>query len=372
MIHFVDLKGQYATIRDEINEAVQRVLDSCTFILGPEVRAFEQEFARYCEAEHCVGVSSGLDALKCALIVAGIGPGDEVVVPANTYIATALAVSAVGAVPRLVDCEDEYFNIDPEAIAGAINEKTKAILPVHLYGQPADMDPILAVAGKKGLLVIEDAAQAHGARYKGKRAGTIGDIGCFSFYPGKNLGAYGDGGAVVTNNEKYVEAVRLLRDYGQAKKHHHVMKGQSLRLDGIQAAVLRVKLKRLEGWNEARRRNAAAYGEHLSDSGLELPQAAPWAEHVFHLFVVRSPIRDRILEHLNGRQIYCGLHYPIPIHLQQAYSDLGHGKGDFPVAESQAKAVLSLPMHPELTEDEIRQVADEVRAVALTHAAHRS
>lgn len=363
MIRFVDLKKQYLGIKQEIDDAVLGVLESTQYILGPEVTAFESEFAAYCEADHCIGVSSGLDALTCSLAVLGIGPGDEVIVPADTFIATALPVTLLGATVRLVDCEDQYFNIDPAAIEGAINENTRAIMPVHLYGQIADMDPILAVAKKHGLYVIEDAAQAHGARYKGKRAGSIGDLACFSFYPGKNLGAYGDGGAVVTNDPELAQKARMYGNYGQTKKYHHESIGQNMRLDSVQAAILRVKLKYLDQWNATRVQMADLYREHLADTKLLLPQCASFSDHVYHLFVVRHPDRDRILEKLGQDQIQSGLHYPIPIHMQKSYAHLGYKPGDFPVAEKLAETCLSLPMHGELTAGDVETVCEKLKTL---------
>lgn len=358
MIHFVDLKAQYELLREQIDRAVMAAVRSTRFILGPEVEAFEREFAAFCETEFCIGVASGLDALKCALIAVGVGPGDEVILPANTFIATALAVSEVGATPRLVDCEDRWFNIDPEATRQAVNDKTKALLPVHLYGQPAQMDALQKIAEDHGLALVEDAAQAHGARYNGKQAGSMGNAGCFSFYPGKNLGAYGDGGAVVTNDSQIAKQIRSFRNYGEAQKYQHVRLGTNSRLDEIQAAVLRVKLNYLESWNERRRQIADLYRERLAETDLVLPETGPFAQHVYHLFVVRHPRRDDLLAAMSDQQIFGGLHYPVPIHLQKAYEHLGYKKGDFPVAEKQASEVLSLPMHPQLGDEDVVTVAD--------------
>jgi len=362
MVPFVDLKIQYHTIKAEIDSAVLGVLESCQFALGKEVSALEEEFARYCGASNGVGVNSGTSALHLALLAADIGPGDEVITVPFTFVATTAAVVYTGAKPVFVDIDPRSYTMDPAQIEKVITAKTKAILPVHLYGQMADMDPILEIARKHGLLVIEDAAQAHGAEYKGRRAGSMGDMGCFSFYPGKNLGAYGEGGMVVTNHSEYIRKIRMLRDWGSEKKYFHVLKGYNYRMEGIQGAVLRVKLRHLESWTEARRRWAVMYNQLMEPAGIPTPQAMPGRRHVFHVYAIRTPNRSALQEHLHSRQIFTNIHYPIPVHLQEAYSDLGYKKGDFPQAEQAADEVLSLPMFPELTEAQVRETAEAVLA----------
>jgi len=361
VVPFVDLAAQQASIQSEVGAAIHRVLSECNFVLGPQVGEFEREFARFVGCEHAVGVSSGLDALRLALMAVGIGPGDEVIVPANTYIATALAVSAVGAHPVLVDCDPRTYNIDVGLIEGAVTPRTKAVIPVHLTGQAADMDPILEVAARHGVCVIEDAAQAHGTLYKGRSCGTLGSMGCFSFYPAKNLGAYGDGGMVTTNDPELATRLRRLRDYGQTSKYRHIEKGLNARLDTIQAAILSVKLRHLSRWNKAREGHAKEYRELLCGVGdLGFQQRAPYSTHIYHLFIVETERRDDLREHLDVREIRTGIHYPIPIHLQRAYKDLGYGEGDFPEAERLAKRMLSLPMFPELRREQIERVAEEI------------
>ncbi|RZU00797.1 DegT/DnrJ/EryC1/StrS family aminotransferase [Rivibacter subsaxonicus] len=364
MIPFVDLKAQYASIKTEVNAAIQGVLESCQFTLGSEVVAFEQEFAAYCQGQHGIGVNTGTSALHMALLAAGIGPGDEVITVPFTFVATVAAIQYAGATPVLVDIDPKTFTIDVGAIEAAITPRTKAIMPVHLYGQPADMDPILEIARRHGLIVIEDACQAHGAEYKGRRVGSIGDMGCFSFYPGKNLGACGEGGMVVTNNAEYARTIRMLRDWGAEKKYHHVMKGYNFRLEGIQGAVLRVKLRHLEAWTEARRRAAASYERHLAGSGIATPQAAAYARHVYHVYAIRTQHRQAWQEQLLAAGIQTGVHYPIPVHLQPAYADLGYGVGAFPHAERASAEVLSLPMFPELSEAQCETVCAALRALA--------
>jgi dTDP-4-amino-4,6-dideoxygalactose transaminase len=363
-ISFVDLQAQYAALRPELEAAVRRVMERADFILGEEVERFEEEFARYCEGKHAVGVGSGLDALVLALRAYGIGPGDEVITAANTFIATALAISAVGARPVLVDVDPQTYNLDPRALAAAITSRTRAVVPVHLYGQPAEMNAIVQTARRHNLLVLEDAAQAHGARYHGRRAGSLGDAAAFSFYPGKNLGAYGDGGMVVTNDAAVAEKIRYLRNYGQRVKYYHVVRGTNSRLDTMQAAILRVKLRRLDDWNAARRRHAETYARLLAGLPVALPHTQPECEHVFHLFVVQVAERDRMQKALAERGIATGIHYPVPIHLQEAYRDLGYPKGSFPVTEAAAERVLSLPMFAELTSEQIAAVAQAVRHAA--------
>ena len=348
-IAFLDLHAAYLELKDDLDAAYHRVMDSGWFILGKEVEAFEREFAAYCEAAHCVGVGNGLEALHLILRAYGIGPGDEVIVPANTYIATWLAVSYAGATPIPVEPDARTYNLDPALIEAAITPATRAILPVHLYGQPADMDPIKALASRYGLKVIEDAAQAHGARYHGRRVGGLGDAAGFSFYPGKNLGALGDGGAVVTNDADLAERVRVLRNYGSRVKYHNEVKGFNSRLDELQAALLRVKLPVLDEWNERRRAAAARYLDGLAGSELGLPYVPKWAEPVWHLFVVRHPQRDALQQRLQQAGIGTMIHYPIPPHLQPAYAELGYGAGAFPISEAIHREVLSLPMGPQLT-----------------------
>jgi len=362
-VPFVDLATQYAAIRGEVLPAMEEVLESAAFVLGPHVVAFEQHFAAYIGARYCVGVESGTAALKLALAGLGIGPGDEVVLPANTYIASALAISAVGATPLPVDVDDAY-GLDPNAFEAAITPRTKAVMPVHLYGQAVPMRPILEVAERYGLRVVEDACQAHGAKIDGRRAGAIGDAGCFSFYPGKNLGAYGDGGAIVTNDERLYERLLLERDFGQKKKYEHLIKGDNCRLDAIQAAVLDVKLRYLDEWNERRRDHAALYDALLAIAGFETPKNRNAEGHVYHLYVTQVRDRDRVRDELASRGIATGIHYPVPIHLQPAYADLGILPGRFPVTETAARRTLSLPMYPELEASQIRHVVDTLREVA--------
>jgi dTDP-4-amino-4,6-dideoxygalactose transaminase len=360
-VPFVDLAAQQASIQTEIGAAIQRVLSECNFVLGPQVEEFERDFARFVGSEHAVGVSNGLDALRLAMIAMDIGPGDEVIVPANTNIATALAVSAVGGRPVLVDCDRRTYNIDVNLVESAVTPRTKAVVPVHLTGQAADMDPILEVAGRHGLRVIEDAAQAHGTLYKGRSCGSLGSIGCFSFYPGKNLGAYGDGGMVTTDDPDLAARLRRLRNYGQTAKYRHTEKGLNARLDTIQAAILSVKLRHLPRWNKARGAYANGYRDLLCGVGdLTFQQEALYSTHVYHLFILETEWRDALREHLETHGIQTGIHYPTPIHLQLAYKDLGYGEGDFPEAERLANRVLSLPMFPELRREQIERVAEEI------------
>jgi dTDP-4-amino-4,6-dideoxygalactose transaminase len=326
------------------------------------VERFEQEFAKFVGATHAVGVGSGLDALRLALLALEIGSGDDVILPANTYIATALAVSEVGATVVLVDCDPETYNIDPSLVAAAVTGRTRALLPVHFAGQAADMEPLLELARVKELVVVEDAAQAHGTQYRGRPCGSLGDVACFSFYPGKNLGAYGDGGMVTTSDPNVVERTRLLRNYGERTKYDHVVKGVNSRLDGLQAAFLTAKLQHLTSWNEARRRHADAYIAELDGVGdLAFQKRSESSMHAYHLFIVETDERDALRTSLSERGIQTGIHYPIPIHLQEAYQDLGLGAGSFPHAERLARRALSLPMYPELTEEQIGSVVDAVR-----------
>jgi dTDP-4-amino-4,6-dideoxygalactose transaminase len=356
MIPFVDLKAQYLSIKEEIDAAVLGVLDSTQFVLGKEVAAFEELFAAYTRTNHVMGVNTGTSALHLALLAAGVGPGDEVITTPFTFIATVSAIDYTGATPVFVDIDPVSYMIDTTGIEAAITPRTKAILPVHLYGQPADMDPIMAIAKRHGLAVIEDAAQAHGAEYKGRRVGSIGDLGCFSFYPGKNLGAYGEGGAVTTNNPELARRVRMLRDWGAERRYHHDIKGFNYRLEGMQGAVLRVKMQYIEEWTEARRAHATHYDELLSKAGFAAPVALPERRHVYHIYPICHPERDSIQAFLNDRGVSTGVHYPIPVHLQQAFAELGHKEGDFPHAEAVAREELSLPMFPELRPEQQDQV----------------
>ena len=357
LVPFVDLKAQFRALRAEIVPRMMEVMEDATFILGPDVARFEKNFATYVGTHHCVGVESGTAALQVGLEALGIGTDDEVILPANTYIASALAVSSVGARPVLVDVDRNYL-IDHRLLERALTPRTKAIMPVHLYGQAVPMDAILEFARRHGLYVIEDASQAHGARWNGRCVGSFGDVGTFSFYPGKNLGAYGDGGAIVTNDAALADRFRLLRDFGQRKKYEHLIKGGNCRLDSIQAAVLDVKLRHLDSWNDARRRHAVAYDARLAKIGIKPPPRLAEEGHVYHLYVIEMEQRERVAATLRERGIATGIHYPIPIHLQPAYADLGLGRGSFPRTERCADRILSLPMFPELTPEQIELVAD--------------
>jgi dTDP-4-amino-4,6-dideoxygalactose transaminase len=363
VIPFVDLKAQYDSIKDEIDAAVSGVLESTQFILGNEVKAFEEEFAHYCGADYGIAVNTGTSALHLALLANGIGPGDEVITVPFTFVATVAAIGYTGATPVFVDIDPVSYTLDVTQIEKAITERTKAILPVHLYGQPADMDPILEIARRYGLTVIEDAAQAHRAEYKGRRVGSIGDLGCFSFYPGKNLGAYGEGGMVVTNNPEYARTIQMLRDWGQEQRYHHVLRGYNYRMDGLQGAILRVKLRHLDAWTDARRAHAERYDALLADSGVKTPTVMPYSHHVYHIYAVQAQQRELLQQKLNEEGIQTGIHYPIPVHLQAAYSDLGYKLGDFPHSEWAADRVLSLPMHAELTAAQIQTVAESLQSI---------
>lgn len=361
-IPFVDLQAQLKAIRPQVEAGMGAVLDKCNFILGEEVKLFEEEFARYCGAKYSLGLASGLDALQFALRALEIGEGDEVIVQANTFIATALGVSQAGAKPVLIDCDPRTFLMDPKLIEAAITPRTKAIMPVHLYGRMTDMGPIMEIAKKHNLIVIEDAAQAHGSYWQGKRAGTIGRIGCFSFYPGKNLGCYGDGGAIVTDDADLKTKIEALRNYGSPKKYHHPIVGFNSRLDTIQAAVLRAKLPHLDKYNAARYEAAAKYNRLLEGVGdLVLPELPAKNAHVFHLYVLRTKKRDQLMDFLGQKGVGCVIHYPIPIHLQGAYSDMQKGPGSFPHSEKASGEILSLPMFPELTDEQIQYVATQVK-----------
>jgi dTDP-4-amino-4,6-dideoxygalactose transaminase len=361
VIPILDLKAQYASIKDEVAVAIQGVLDSCQFTLGSEVLALEKEFAAYCSAKDAIGVNSGTSALHLALLAAGIGPGDEVITVPFTFVATAAAIHYAGATPVYVDINPNTFNMDPAKLEAAITPRTRAVIPVHLYGQPADMDLIVQIARGHGLIVIEDAAQAHGAEYRGRRVGSLGDMACFSFYPGKNLGAYGEAGMVTTDRSEYAKKIRMLRDWGAEQKYHHVLKGYNFRMEGMQGAVLRVKMRHIEKWTEARRAVARRYDQAFVGSGVEIPQPSDVSRHVYHVYAIRSPARSKWQQELAIRGIQTGIHYPFPVHLQPAYADARWHRGDFPHSEKAAEEVLSLPIYPELN----RAQQDEVVAAVL-------
>jgi dTDP-4-amino-4,6-dideoxygalactose transaminase len=370
-VPFVDLKIQYKQIEHEVLPMVTEAMANGAFIGGPQVTNFESEFAAFCNSPYCAGVNSGTDALRFALMAVGVGPGDGVITVPHTFIATTEAISQVGATPAFVDIDEHTYNMDPNKLEAylksrnrqsSIVNRIRAVIPVHLYGQPADMDPILEIAREYNLAVVEDACQAHGALYKGKKAGSLGTVGCFSFYPGKNLGAYGEGGAVVTRDEEIANKIRMLRDHGQAKKYFHDVEGYNGRLDAIQAGVLRIKLKRLSEWNQARQDHAALYYQLLSGvHGLTLPFQADYANSVYHLYVILVNDRDALQKFLGDNGVATGLHYPLPLHLQKAYEDLGYKKGDFPVTERVADTLLSLPMYPELTRQQIEYVVELIK-----------
>jgi dTDP-4-amino-4,6-dideoxygalactose transaminase len=368
-VPFLNLKAQHQALKAEIMAAVSDVLDSAAFAGGPYVAKFEEEFAAYCTTKHAVGVGNGTDALWFALLALGVGPGDEVITVPNTFIATAEAITYCGAKPVFVDIDEETYNMNPALLERAITPKTKAVIPVHLYGQMADMDPIMEIARKHKLAVVEDASQAHGAEYKGKRAGTIGDVGCFSFYPGKNLGACGEGGACVTNSAELRAKIAMFREHGQAKKYYHDVIGWNGRMDGIQGAILSIKLKHIEKWTEARRAHARAYDELLANTpGVLTPIQTKVARHVYHLYVVRVKDRDGLIAAMAEKQVSCAIHYPLPLHLQEAYKGFGLGPGSFPVAERVAKEIVSLPMFPELSGPDIQTVVNGVQAFVGANA----
>ncbi|MCK1716799.1 DegT/DnrJ/EryC1/StrS family aminotransferase [Bradyrhizobium sp. 141] len=367
MIPFLDLKAQYSQIKPEIDAAVARVVSSGHFVLGPEGTAFEERFADYCRTAHCRALNSGTSALHLALLAAGVGPGDEVITVSMTFVATTAAIFYSGAKPVFVDVDPVTWTMDPGLIEAAITPRTKAILPVHLHGLMADMDPIMAIARRHGLVVIEDAAQAHGAEYHGRRAGSIGDLGCFSFYPGKNLGAFGEGGAVVTDRTDFARRVSLLRDWGQEAKYDHAIPGYNYRMDEIQSAVLNVKLDYIERWTEARRSLAEQYNALLSDVSCARPQPPRYARHVYHVYAVRLERRDDALTLLRDAGIGAGIHYPVPVHLQRAYAELGYRAGDLPVTEALAKDFLSLPIYPELPPEKVAEVVATLRSAAALH-----
>jgi dTDP-4-amino-4,6-dideoxygalactose transaminase len=361
-VPFLDLKAQYNSIREEINDAIQKVLDSCAFAGGPFVEEFEENFAEFCQTRYAIAVGSGTSALWMALLALDIGAGDEVITAANTFIATAEAISYTGAKPVFVDVDAQTYNMNPELLEAAITLQTKAIIPVHLYGQMADMGQVMEIAERYNLHVIEDASQAHGAEYKSLRAGSIGDLGCFSFYPGKNLGAYGEAGCVVTNRNRLAEVIRKLRDHGQSKKYHHDLVGWNARMDGVQGAVLNVKLKYLNEWNEARRKNANLYNELLREiDSVITPQEADFRKHVYHIYAIRTRDRNDLIKELAEKEIFCGIHYPIPVHLTDAYQYLEYQKNSFPVAEELAEDLISLPMFAELQREHIEIIADEIK-----------
>lgn len=362
-VPFLDLKAHHAPLRAEFLSALAEVIDTGAFASGPFVAAFEKEFAAFCGAPYAIGVGSGTDALWLSLLALGVGPGDEVITVSSTFMATAEAISYTGARPVFVDIDEATYTMDPALLERAITPRTKAVIPVHLFGQTADMDPILDVASRHGLPVVEDACQAHGAEYKGRKAGTMGVTGCFSFYPGKNLGAFGEAGAIVTANDQLRRKVLALRDHGQHKKYYHSMIGWNGRMDGFQGAILRVKLKHLDRNNELRRLHAAAYDKALA--GVEsviTPREAFYGRHVYHIYAIRVPDRDKIIAQLASRGVNCGIHYPVPVHLQEAYDHLCVRRGSLPVTERCAEEFLSLPMFPELTDDQISTVVQELRA----------
>jgi len=370
-IPFLDLKAQYKTIKDEVLPEINDVLDNTAYVLGKKVQAFEQAFAQAHNSKYCYGVSSGTDGNHMVLWALGIGPGDEVIIPANTFIATAWGATLCGATPVFVDCHSESYNIDPSKVEASITPKTKAIVAVHLYGQPADMDPLIEIAKKHNIILVEDCAQSHIAEYKGKRVGALGYASSFSFYPGKNLGAYGEGGAVMTDNEELAKKFKMIRDHGAEQKYYHQMFGHNYRMEGIQGAVLGVKLRHLYDWTNGRRRVAKKYYELLKDvESLILPKEMDYAKHVYHLFVVqvksldnnqRTVVRDELQKFLGENGIATGLHYPIPLHLQPCFSHLGYKRGDFPVTEALAEQGLSLPMYPEMTDEQIEYVCGKIK-----------
>jgi dTDP-4-amino-4,6-dideoxygalactose transaminase len=369
LIPFLDLKAQYRQLKPEIDEAINRVLESTQFVLGPEVVSFEERFASYCNVAHCKAVNSGTSALHLALLAAGVGAGDEVITVPMTFVATTAAILYSGARPVFVDVDPDTWTMDPRLIEAAITPRTKAILPVHLHGLMADMDAILAIARRHKLIVIEDAAQAHGAEYKGRRAGSIGNLGCFSFYPGKNLGAYGEGGAVVCNDSELAQRIALLRDWGQESKYNHVVAGYNYRMDGIQGAILNVKMKYIEAWTESRRAVAARYDRLLEGLSAKRPSAPPYSRHVYHVYSLQLAQRDHIQAALQAAGVATGIHYPVPVHLQKAYAQLGYRTGDFPVTEMLARQFISLPIYPELQADQSSTVISELRNALLIEAA---
>jgi len=361
MIPYLDLKSQYQEIKSEIDSAVVSVLENGQFVLGKEVEVFEEEFAAYCGTRYAVAVNTGTSALHLSLLAAGIGSGDEVITTPLTFVATVAAILYTGARPIFVDVDPNTLNIDVSRINKAVTKNTKAIIPVHLHGKPVDMDSLLGTVQKSKLVVIEDAAQAHGAEIQGRRIGSLGQMGCFSFYPGKNLGAYGEGGAVTTNDSEFAKKIRLLRDWGAEKRYYHDFKGFNFRMETLQGAILRVKLRHLEKWTEARKRLAKCYDEYLKDVPVKIPSTPGGFRHVYHVYAVLTDCRDRLQEYLTSKDIHTNIHYPFPVHLQKAYSDLGYKTGDFPIAEKACSQLLSLPLYPEMTEVQVEEVAAAVR-----------
>lgn len=371
-VPFLDLKAQHDPLKQEFAAAIQEVIDGSAFAGGPFVARFEEDFAAYCGCPYAIGVGNGTDAIWFALLALGVGPGDEVITVPHTFIATAEAISFCGARPVFVDIDEQTYTMDPALLERAITPKTKAIIPVHIFGQTADMDPILEIARQHGLPVIEDACQAHGAEYKGRKAGSMGAAGCFSFYPGKNLGALGEAGAVVTNSKELKEKIQMLRDHGQAKKYYHSLIGWNGRMDGIQGALLRIKLRHLATGNERRRSHARLYSEHLAPlPAVTIPRTAKHAVPVYHIYAVRVKQRDVVLNALTSQGIGCGIHYPIPLHLQEAYAGLGYAQGSFPAAERCAGEFLSLPMYPELTPEQVLMVVDGLKRVLVDSSSEK-
>ena len=362
-VPYFDLKMQYASMQQEVRDALDRVCKNSSFILGEEVVKFEQEFAEYCGVKHCLALNTGTSALHLALLAAGVGPGDEVITTSNTFIATAEAVSYTHAKPVFVDIDPRTANIDPSAVAAAVTPRTKAIIPVHLYGRPADLDAILKIGERHGIPVIEDACQAHGARYRGKRVGGFGIAGAFSFYPGKNLGAYGEGGALTTNDDSVAKLCKILRDHGQASRYYHDYVGYNYRMDGFQGAVLRVKLRRLDAWTKRRQEISALYRKALVGARIEIPQDDPQNESVYHLFVAWVENRDAVRAELEKRGVGTAIHYPVPVHLQKAYADLQHARGSFPHTERASDRVFSLPLFPEMTTEQAEYAAETIAEV---------
>jgi len=366
-VPFLDLQSHHAPMLEEINGAIREVIDSAVFAGGPFVAEFEEDFAQYCDSRHAIGVGSGTEALWLVLLALGVGPGDEVITVPNSFMATAEAITYCGAKPVFVDVDERTYNMDPAGLEQAVTAKTKAIIPVHLFGQPADMDPILEFARKRGLFVVEDAAQAHGAVYKGQKVGNLGDAACFSFYPGKNLGAFGEAGAVVTNSDELQEKVRILRDHGQIRKYHHTMVGWNGRMDGIQGAVLQIKLQYLDKGNKLRRSHAAHYDAALQEvEEIVIPFCPSNLMPVYHIYAIRVQNRDEVMHSLADKGIGSGVHYPVPIHLQEAYKSLGHGPGSFPIVEKCAAEFVSLPMFPELTSEQLDYVVQGVKEAVNT------
>jgi dTDP-4-amino-4,6-dideoxygalactose transaminase len=362
MIPLLDLAAQYRQLKPELDAAIEAVLNSGKYVLGPAVESFERDFAVYCGAGHAVGLNSGTSALHVALLAAGVRQGDEVITVPFTFVATVATIEHAGARPVLVDIDPEYYTIDPAALERAITPRTRAIVPVHLFGQPADMRAVLDIARRHRLVVIEDACQAHGSEYEGRRVGSLGDIGCFSFYPTKNLGAFGEGGAAVTSNPEYAESMRLLRSWGERQRYEHSLRAFNYRMDGLQGAILGVKLGQLERWIAARRSHAAMYSQLLDDTAIHIPRERPGVRHVYHAYSIRVSHRDAWRAHLGDNGIQTAVHYPIPVHLQPAYRDLGYAAGDFPVSERVSQEILSIPLFPEMTPSQIESVASVLRA----------